>query len=156
MTHRSVGIKNPPLMFSPVPRCELVLCTAAVLHWIKFMCAIEACVAAAGLLYLTTGWLDHPSPDQVLERICPFLVMPWRGTPSQSDIFPFLSFSRKTTKKGYLLNSLAPGVERRVLDFEILHVFLINTNPGFLASVLCAFLSSSFPSASLGHHLTHS
>ena len=74
--------------------------------------------------------------------------MAWHPV-SQSDIFPFLSFSRKTTKKGQLLISLALGVER-VLDVDLARSFLIMPTRVFwhffVFSVLIFSFRESWPS----------
>ena len=142
-------------MFFLVPRCELVHRTASVLHWIKFMCAIEACVAAAGILHLFNGLARLPFPRPSFRKNLSFLghAMAWHPL-SQSDIFPFLSFFRKTTKKR-LPSQPHPLVWNDERSTLILHVFLIKTNPGFLALVLCVLCPPSSPSASPDHHLTH-
>ena len=89
-------------------------------------------------------------PRPSFSEICPFLVLPWRGILSpRATSFPFLSFSRITTKKGQLLISLALGVER-VLDVDLARSFLIMPTRVFwhffVFSVLIFSLRESRPS----------
>ena len=103
---------------------------------IDLMCLIEACVAAAGILYLFNGLARLPLPRPSFRKNLSFL-----GHLSQSDIFPFLSFFRKTTKKKVTFSDPAPGVERRVLDSDLARSSHQN-KPGFSGiSSLCSLSS---------------
>ena len=138
---------------APLSFIRSIMPTHSILTFeFDLMCYIEACVAAAGILFIClTGWLDPLfSPRPSFSEICPFLVMPWRGILCpRATTFPFLSFSRKTTKKGQLLNSLALGVER-VLDVDLARSFLIMQTRVFwhffVFSVLIFSFRESWPS----------
>ena len=93
-------------------------------------------------------------PRPSFSEICPFLVMPWRGILCpRATTFPFLSFSRKTTKKKVNFSTPLPLVWNEC-STSILHVLFSSCKPEFSGISLCS-PSSSSPSASLGHHLTH-
>jgi len=119
------------------------------------MCYIEACVAAAGILFIClTGWLDPLfSPDQVSARS----VLSWscHGVASfVPERHPFLSFhSLANLLKKVNFSSPLPLVWNEC-STSILHVLFSSCQPEFSGISPC-FLSSSSPSASLGHHLTH-
>ena len=113
----------------------------------------EVVVSVCGLVFVCVSRLPFPRL-LVLERICPFLVMPWRGILCpRATTFPFLSFSRKTTKKKVNFSTPLPLVWNEC-STSILHVLFSSCQPEFSGISSC-FLSSSSPSASLGHHLTH-
>ena len=119
------------------------------------MCFIEACVAAAGILFIClTGWLDPLfSPDQVSARS----VLSWscHGVASfVPERQPFLSFHSlaKLLKKVNFSTPL-PLVWNEC-STSILHVLFSSCKPEFSGISLCS-PSSSSPSASLGHQLTH-
>ena len=141
MTHRSVGIKNPPPCFFSFPDVNSFIVRHPSCIGLNLCVQSKLALQQQVSCICLTGWLDYPSPDQVLERICPFLVMPWRGILClrATSFLSFHSFAKLLKKVTF--STPSPGVERRVLDSDLAR-FSHQNKPGFSGiSSLCSLSS---------------
>ena len=151
MTHRSRRFKKSTTHpFSFVP------CLTSVLHWIELNLCVHRSLRCSlqGSCNCLTGWLDPLSPRPSFSENCPFLVMPWRGIlcPRATPFLSFLSLANLLKKVNF--STPLPLVWNECST--VLARLFSSKKPEFSSICSLCSLSSFSPSASLGHHLTHS